>query len=59
MSPAQLDRAFRRVIGLSPKHLLMSVRIDEAIKRREDTDQPLSTIAIECGYYDQNSFTRQ
>ena len=53
------DRALRRAIGLSPKQLLMNVRIDEATKQLEDTDRSLSAIVIECGYYDQSSFTRQ
>ena len=59
LSASQLDRALRRTIGLSPKHLLMRARLDEAIRRLEDTDLPLATIASECGYYDQSAFTRQ
>lgn len=59
LSPTQLDRALRRTIGLSPKHLLMRARLDEAIRRLESTDLALATIASECGYYDQSAFTKQ
>lgn len=59
MSVTQLDRAMRRALGLSPKQLLVRARLDEAIRRLEDGDLPLATIASECGWYDQSSFTRQ
>lgn len=59
LSPAQLERAMRRTLGVSPKQLLIRTRIDEAARRLDDTDAPLATIAGECGFYDQSSFTRQ
>jgi PAS domain S-box-containing protein len=59
MSLPQLDRALRRTLGLSPKQLLMRARLDEAMRRLDDTELPIATIANECGYYDQSSFTRQ
>ena len=34
-------------------------RIDEAVRRLDDTDQPIAAIASACGFYDQSSFTRQ
>jgi PAS domain S-box-containing protein len=59
LSLPQLDRALRRALGLSPKQLLLRARLDEAMRRLDDTDLPIATIASECGYYDQSSFTRQ
>ncbi len=59
LTPAQLDRSLRRALGLSPKQLLLRARLDEAIRRLEDTDLSLAVIATECGYYDQSAFTRQ
>lgn len=59
LSLPQLDRALRRTLGLSPKQLLLRARLDEAMRRLDDTDLPIATIASECGYYDQSSFTRQ
>lgn len=59
LSPTQLERAMRRTLGVSPKQLLIRTRIDEAIRRLEDTGLTLAAIAGECGFYDQSSFTRQ
>ncbi|MFM2079281.1 MAG: hypothetical protein RJA49_3171 [Actinomycetota bacterium] len=59
MTPTQLERALRRTVGMSPKQLLMRTRLDEAIRRLDDTDLPIATIAGECGFYDQSQFTRQ
>ncbi len=59
LSPTQLERAMRRALGVSPKQLLIRTRIDEAVRRLDDTDAPLATIACACGFYDQSSFTRQ
>ncbi len=59
LSPARLERAMRRALGVSPKQLLIRTRIDEAARRLDDPDAPLATIASECGFYDQSSFTRQ
>jgi PAS domain S-box-containing protein len=59
MTATQLERALRKAIGMSPKQLLIRIRIDEAIRRLDDGDLPLVTIAGQCGFYDQSSFTRQ
>jgi len=59
MSATQLERAMRKAIGMSPKQLLIRIRIDEAIRRLDDGDLPLAAIAGQCGFYDQSSFTRQ
>jgi PAS domain S-box-containing protein len=59
LSPTQLERSLRKAIGMSPKQLLIRIRIDEAIRRLDDGDVPLATIAGQCGFYDQSSFTRQ
>lgn len=56
---AQLERATRRALGVSPKQLLIRTRIDEAVRLLDDTAVPLATIAGQCGFYDQSSFTRQ
>ena len=59
LSPTQLERALRKALGVSPKQLLIRTRLDEAMRRLDDTDLTLATIAGECGFYDQSSFTRQ
>lgn len=59
LSAPQLERALRRTVGMSPKQLLIRTRLDEAVRRLDDTDQPIAAIAAACGFYDQSSFTRQ
>ena len=58
LSVPQLERATRRTLGMSPKQMIIRARIDEAIRRLEDTDLSLATVAGECGFYDQSSFNR-
>lgn len=58
MTVPQLERSFRRVLGLTPKQLVMRFRLEEALRLLETTDRPLSEIAPLCGYYDQSAFTR-
>jgi PAS domain S-box-containing protein len=59
LSTTQLERALRRAVGMSPKQLLVRTRLDEAMRRLDDTELPIATIAGDCGFYDQSSFTRQ
>ncbi len=59
MSVSQLERRMRRTFGLSPGQYLLRVRVDEATRRLTDTDEPLPSIAVNCGWYDQSAFTRQ
>ena len=59
LSATQLERATRRALGVSPKQLIIRTRIDEAIRRLDDTELTLAAIAAACGFYDQSSFTRQ
>ena len=58
MTVPQLERSFRRILGLTPKQLIMRFRVEEALRLLETTDRPLSEIAPLCGYYDQSAFTR-
>jgi AraC-like DNA-binding protein len=53
----QLERAMRRVLGVSPKQHLMAIRLDRAATLLATTDDSLSDIAAACDYYDQSQFT--
>jgi AraC-like DNA-binding protein len=59
MSVYQLDRRMRRVFGLTTGQWVLQTRINHARKRLIDTDLPIAAIALEAGYSDQSSFTRQ
>lgn len=58
MTTAQLERAARRLLGLSPKQLIMRFRLEEGLRLLATTDLPVADIAPACGYYDQSAFTR-
>jgi len=51
LSTAQLERLARRVLGLTPKQLIMRFLL-------ETTTLPLVELAPACGYYDQSAFHR-
>lgn len=53
----QLERAMRRVLGVSPKQHLMAIRLDRAATLLATTTRSLSDIAAACDYYDQSQFT--
>ncbi len=59
MTSDQLERAMRRVLGVSPKQYLLRTRVDHAAFLLATTDRPISDIAASCGYFDQSQMTRQ
>ena len=58
MSVSQLERTARRVLGLTPKQLIMRFRLEEALRLITTTDTALAAVAEQCGYYDQSAFGR-
>ena len=59
LSQVQLDRRMKRVFRLSTKKFIMKCRLEEASRRLVSSDDPLSAIALACGFSDQSAFTRQ
>ena len=59
MSTDRLERAMRRVLGVSPKQYLLRIRAERAAALLATTNRPIAEIAAECGYYDQSQLTRQ
>jgi len=58
MGVRTLERASRRVLGLSPKQLIMRLRLEESLVLLATTDLPVGEIAAACGYYDQSAYSR-
>jgi PAS domain S-box-containing protein len=58
MTVTQLERVSRRLLGLSPKQLIMRFRLEEALRLITDTEVPIADVASACGYYDQSAFSR-
>lgn len=58
MTVSQLERTARRLLGLSPKQLILRFRLEEALQLLDTTAMPIADIATRCGYYDQSAFSR-
>ena len=59
LSAFQFDQRIRAMFGLSAGQYLTRVKIDQASERLRQGDEPISQIALDCGYADQTAFTRQ
>lgn len=58
LSVSQLQREFSKSFGITPSRYLREVRVGVVRHLLESSDQPLSTIATDCGFYDQSHLTR-
>jgi PAS domain S-box-containing protein len=58
VSVTQLERLSKRVLGLTPKQLILRFRLEEALRLLDTSTDSIATIASACGYYDQSAFTR-
>ena len=59
LSWSQFERRVRCITGLTPRQLLTKARIEKAAQALHTTDDSLSSIAIDGGFYDQAAFSRQ
>ena len=59
LSDWQFDQRLRSLFGVSAAQYITRARIDFALSRLRGTSDPISQIALDCGYADQTSFTRQ
>ena len=51
---AHMSRTFKKYFGCSIGDYLREVRLKRAVEKITDSDESLSEIAIECGFYDQS-----
>ena len=58
VSACHFSRAFRQSVGESPHRYLVMRRIEAAMARVRDTDQPLGEIGLDVGFSDHSHFTR-
>ncbi len=59
MSKYHFLRCFRRLVGVTPHQFLLSARLRRAAVTLRTSDQPVSTIAFECGFGDLSTFNAQ
>lgn len=55
--PATLARAYRRRFGCSIGERIRALRVEHAARQLVETVEPLSTIAVAAGFYDQSHLT--
>ena len=58
ISSRQLERRFLREVGVGPKLLGRIIRFQQVFRAVEQCNAAWSTIALECGYYDQAHLIR-
>lgn len=59
ISQRQLEREFKEKVGITPKHYLRIMRLNEAQRLLNDHHpMNLTSIAYQCGYFDQAHFIR-
>jgi AraC-like DNA-binding protein len=55
----QFEQRVRKIFQLTAGQLIQKVRMENAVRQLRETDTPIATIALDCGYSDQSAFTRQ
>lgn len=58
LSLSHFQHAFKQTFDETPLAYVGRRRLERALERMLNSDEPLSLIALECGYYDQPHFTR-
>jgi len=58
LSLAQFERQFVRMMQITPRDWLVSVRLEAAMRRLETGDDTIATVAQACGFADQSAFAR-
>lgn len=59
MSVRQFERKFRATFQMTPRDYMIRMRVIEACDLLARTNQPVTTVALESGFYDHSDFARQ
>ena len=59
LSEYQFEQRIRKIFHITAGQLIQKVRMDAAVYRLQNTADPIAIIALDCGYADQSSFSRQ
>ena len=59
LSTYQFEQRMRRIFAITAGQFIHKVRMDDAVRRLRETEDPITSIAHACGYAEQSSFTRQ
>jgi len=58
LTPAKFARLMRRFFDLTPSQFITKTRLAAAARLLRESDQGVSDVAQECGFYDHSAFTR-
>jgi len=59
LSAYQFEQRIRKLFQITAGQLIQKTRMEAAMRRLRETDDPIATVALDCGYSDQSAFTRQ
>lgn len=59
MSVRQFERKFRNTFQMTPRDYLIRMRVIAACDLLASTNQPVTSVALESGFYDHSDFARQ
>ncbi|MFZ6849669.1 helix-turn-helix domain-containing protein [Undibacterium sp. RuRC25W] len=58
LSLAQLERNFHKIFSLTPRQMMVKIRLDAASTMLSQPDLSITDIALACGYQDHSAFSR-
>jgi len=59
ISSYQLEERIRKTFQITAGQLIQKTRMEAALRRLRESNDPVATVALKCGYSDQSSFTRR
>jgi len=59
VSPFHFLRIFEQVVGVTPGHYMLSMRLRHAAMRLRCSGDAVATVALDCGFDDLSTFNRQ
>lgn len=59
LSTYQFEQRIRKLFQITAGQLIQKTRMEAAVRRLRETNDPIATVALDCGYSDQSAFTRQ
>ncbi|MFZ6690930.1 helix-turn-helix domain-containing protein [Undibacterium sp. SXout20W] len=58
LSLAQLERNFHKIFSITPRQMMVKIRLDAASTMLSQSEQSITDIALACGYQDHSAFSR-
>ncbi|MDO8651982.1 MAG: AraC family transcriptional regulator [Undibacterium sp.] len=58
LSVAQIERYFQKIFSLTPRQMIIKIRLDAASSMLADPAKNITDIAAACGYQDHSAFSR-